>query len=438
MRAIFTVDLGYGDSGKGTIVDSLVRKHSSKLVVRYNGGSQAGHNVVTADGIHHTFAQFGAGMLVKDRVLSLLGPAMLVDLHSMVDENSYLLQKGITDALARTYIHEDCFLITPYHIALNRIKEIARGDSRHGSCGKGIGETRRLSLTPDAPALQVRHLANKPLTVSILNRIKDLVTREVMDYVPENLSLIETELAYLRWSAETLADELIAIKGQVNVIDYDGAKRLISSQAEPVIFEGSQGVLLDEDHGFGPFNTWSRTTTEEGDALLEVIDYRGDSTTIGILRAFHTRHGPGPFPTENLELTSKFKDSYNPFNPFQREFRVGWFDMVMFRYAMAIQANVDCLAITHCDWLKAAADQYERILICGHYKYENTLYEPPFDEARIEDLHEERTEAMNLVEPVYSKIRAQDLLEVLHCVGGVPIHITSNGPSHENKEYSVV
>lgn len=138
--ALVVADLGFGDAGKGSSVDFLVRAYKAHTVVRYNGGAQAGHNVVTQDGRQHVFAQFGSGTFVPG-VQTHLSRHMLVNPVSMLDEEEHLCSLSVSDAFHRTTIDEEALIITPFHQAANRLREYARGKDRHGSCGRGIGET---------------------------------------------------------------------------------------------------------------------------------------------------------------------------------------------------------------------------------------------------------------------------------------------------------
>ena len=154
------VDLGYGDAGKGGIVDLLCHRAARvaaggpvHTVVRFNGGAQAAHNVVTPGGRHHTFAQFGSGTLSAPGTRTFLSRCMLVDPLALVGEAGHLASLGVADPLALVAIDRDALLTTPYHQAANRAREAARGAARHGSCGMGIGETAAYALAHpgDAP-----------------------------------------------------------------------------------------------------------------------------------------------------------------------------------------------------------------------------------------------------------------------------------------------
>src|SRR5258708_1704472 len=139
-RAIVTVGLGFGDEGKGAAVDFLCRRHRADLVVRYCGGSQAGHNVQLPDGRRHTFSQFGAGTFVG--VPTYIGPRVVLHPTALVREAAHLEELGIADPFRTLTVHPRCLISTWLHQAANQLRELARGDARHGSCGHGIGETR--------------------------------------------------------------------------------------------------------------------------------------------------------------------------------------------------------------------------------------------------------------------------------------------------------
>ena len=134
MRAYVIVDLGFGDAGKGLLTDYLARQLKAGIVVRYNGGAQAGHNVVTPDGRHHTFSQFGSGTFIPG-VKTYLSRDVVIHPGALLVEGAILEGKGIPDAFSRLRVSEQALVITPFHQAANRIREIVRGSDRHGSCG---------------------------------------------------------------------------------------------------------------------------------------------------------------------------------------------------------------------------------------------------------------------------------------------------------------
>lgn len=317
MRAFVIVDLGFGDAGKGLLTDFLVRETGARLVVRYNGGAQAGHNVVTTDGRHHTFSQFGSGTFVPG-VRTFLSRNVVVHPTALLRENARLASIGITDALERIRISGDALVITPYHQELNRMRERARGTARHGSCGVGVGETVGHALAFPEDAIRMRDLGDVPRLRRKLARIRDYAQLDLDD---------EAWIETARTTATLVADDF--------------------EKSGVVIFEGAQGVLLDERHGFPPHTTWSDCTVAPALALLP---NGADVRTIGVLRTFAVRHGAGPLPSE-CDLPHAPAE-HNTTNEWQGAVRRGWFDAPLARYALDVAGTIDALAITHLDWLR--------------------------------------------------------------------------------------
>ena len=140
MKAFLVAGLGFGDEGKGSIVDYLVRRENARTVVRFNGGAQAAHNVVTPEGAHHTFAQFGSGSFAGAE--TVLSKFVMVNPPALLKEAAALKGKGVEP---QVYVDKAALVTTPFHVAVNRIKESRRGSGRHGSCGMGIFETFRFA-----------------------------------------------------------------------------------------------------------------------------------------------------------------------------------------------------------------------------------------------------------------------------------------------------
>ena len=175
--------LGFGDESKGSIVDSLVRLYNAKAVVRYNGGAQAGHRVVLSDGREHIFSQFGSGTFVPG-VLTYLSRFVLVEPFGLMREYEHLRELGYEDAFSRLSIDEDAPIITPFHIATNRIIELARSGARHGSCGLGIWETALDVKELGKEALLARDLFSAPVLRKKLLSIRARKMAKVQDLIP--------------------------------------------------------------------------------------------------------------------------------------------------------------------------------------------------------------------------------------------------------------
>jgi adenylosuccinate synthase len=354
--ATIVVDLGYGDSGKGAVTDFLVRDRSADTVVRFNGGAQAGHNVVTPDGRHHTFAQFGAGTFVRG-TSTHLAKTVVVHPTGLLVEAEALARVGVTDALARLTVHQDALVTTPFHQAANRLRELLRGPSRHGSCGIGFGETVRDALASPAEAVRARHWGDTKTLRRLVGRARDRLRADLGDSLRESPLSDDARLELDVFESPNLIDawiEAVApVASQVTVVD-DGWLSRILERPGHIVFEGAQGVLLDEDRGFHPFTTWSHCTFDAALRLLEEQQgYGGRVTRLGVLRTYAVRHGPGPFPTQTVDLAG-LPEPHNAFGPWQREFRVGWPDMVATRYALSV-SQADAIAVTHLDALERVA-----------------------------------------------------------------------------------
>ena len=342
MRHVIVVDLGYGDAGKGTVVDWLCARGTEPVhtVVRFNGGAQAAHNVVAPDGRHHTFAQFGSGTFTPG-VRTHLSRFMLVDPLALAGEAEHLRALGVGDALDRLTVDELALLTTPYHRAANREREVARGAARHGSCGMGIGETVAYSLShEDAP--RVGDCLSPARLRHALTALHDWYRDEFPQGAPVP-------------AVDDCVDAFTAFAERVRVVGGDYLSRLLRTR--PVVFEGAQGVLLDEWHGFHPYTTWSTTTFENAETLLGEAGLGRDAAyRLGVLRTYATRHGPGPFVTEDPALTADLPDRHNGTGRWQGTFRVGHLDAVALRYALEVTGPVDGLALTHMDVAQARDD----------------------------------------------------------------------------------
>ena len=366
-QAFIVVGLGYGDEGKGTITDYLTRKFQAHTIIRFNGGAQAAHHVVTNEGLTHCFAQFGSGSLVAG-VKTYLSSYMVVDPLSLIVENKVLEEKGITDALARLYIDANALVTTPFHKIINQMQEMSRGDNRHGSCGKGVGQTILDSHYLKDKALFIKDLQDKQTTyqkLKFLWQIKlDLAEQLVSEQKDNSGLLIYLEKLKQPFYIEQLTEAYIDFINKINLADEKELEEFFVSDGT-IILEGAQGVLLDFERGFWPHVTKSRTTFANAEKLLKSTSYQGNVKKIGLLRAYNSRHGAGPFITEDLELTQKLPDYHNGNNPWQSVFRVGWFDLVAAKYACQVAENIDFLAITNLDRLC----ELPIAKICTSYQY---------------------------------------------------------------------
>lgn len=353
-QAIFIADLGFGDAGKGTITDFLTRQLVAHTIVRYNGGPQAAHNVVTPGGKHHTFSQFGSGMFLP-WTKTLLSRFMLINPLNMLKEERHLRAIGMTDALLRTLIDRHALVITPFQKVLNRLREVVRAAGRHGSCGEGIGECIADYLKYGSTVLFAGDLQDRATIVKKLHFLRD-AKRDELDELCHQLpdtELVRQERAIFtsRNCIEDCTDVYHYFSDCVEVVDEAHIRSLLA-QSGTILFEGAQGVLLDENYGFAPYTTWSTTTFANAETFMREHNYTGEVIKLGVLRAYATRHGAGPFPTEDHALTLALPDQQNVWNDWQQTFRVGHFDLVATRYAIDVVGKLDYLAITNIDRLE--------------------------------------------------------------------------------------
>lgn len=350
LRAAWTVvDLGFGDGGKGLIIDHLAATRGAELVVRFNGGGQAAHNVHLRDGRHHTFAQLGSGSFRG--AWTLLGPAVIVHPTALLVESRILEGKGMPAPLSRLLIHADCPLVTPFHQALNRLRELSRGAARHGSCGVGIGEVARDVANGDA--LRAHELR----APAALRRAAQRV-RERMSAQAAALDLPDSEAARAErsvFSDPGLVDRWVdrAAVLAAAVVDEERAQAQVDA-ASTVLFEGAQGVLLDARWGFHPFTTYSDCTFAGAEALQRRWAPDREHHRVGVMRAITVRHGPGPLPTEDPTLADALRPyDDNEAGAWQGAVRYGHWDAGLMRYALEVLGGVDVLVTTWMDRVPA-------------------------------------------------------------------------------------
>lgn len=359
-RYASVLGLGFGDCGKGHFVDALARRWQAHTVVRFSGGAQAGHNVVTpADGgeveRHHTFSQFGAGTFVPGTRTMLLDP-MVMHPTALLVEAEALGRIGVHDALPRLLIDARCRVTTPYHQAAGRARELLRGEAAHGTCGVGVGETVRHALEhPDqvmrygdlsgANAIHVRTQMDK------LHAIRETLFAELLPLCPAEVQgalAVEMETLRNEELGENWFNVARALARQCNPASLDTLSAQLK-QPGCVLFEGAQGVLLDEWRGFHPHTTWSSITPAAVETAVACLDLHAPIEHYGVLRSYLTRHGAGPFPTHDESLNGLLPEPHNHSEGWQGRFRRGHPDAVLLRYALEVMGPLNGLLVSHLD-----------------------------------------------------------------------------------------
>ncbi|WP_067545363.1 adenylosuccinate synthetase [Nocardia crassostreae] len=405
-RHVIVVDLGFGDAGKGATVDWLCAPQARldvAAVVRFNGGAQAAHNVA-ADGRHHTFRQFGSGTF--SGVPTLLSRHMLVEPIALAAEARDLAALGVADPLSLLYVDERALLTTPIHGAANRCREDARGASRHGSCGIGIGETAHYALTNDAPRVADC-------------RLPDVLRRKLIALAEHYRPLLAGG-AHRYDAIDDLIDLYREFAQAVAILPGDQLRAFADNGR--LVFEGAQGALLDEWRGLHPYTTWSTVEPRHARAMLARIGAPG--YVLGVTRAYMTRHGAGPFPTEDAALS--IPERHNGTGRYQGEFRIGHLNPILLRYAVDACGGIVGLAVNHLDAIGEiqtatgylTAEGYTDRIECGAWR--DLLYQ-----RRLTDL-------LTGAAPVLADLPA-DVLGYLEAELGVPVALTAYGPDRADR-----
>jgi len=443
-RLVSLLGLGFGDCGKGLFTDALCRRWSAHSVVRFNGGAQAGHNVVLPDGRHHTFSQFGAGTLVPG-VATVLAAPVVVHPTALLVEEAQLRAIGVNDALAGLHIDRRCRINTPFHQAAGRLRELRRGSAAHGSCGVGVGETVRHALQHPEQVLYYGDLARPALAMQKLEAIRHRLLGEFAaapesesDQAMAEYQLLTDEQAGERWLAATMP--------LLRQVAPASPEQLSTHLHRPgcVIFEGAQGVLLDEWHGFHPHTTWSSITPTAVEAVAANYGLGPRIEHLGILRAYLTRHGQGPLPTADAAL-NHLPEPHNSDQGWQGKFRRGHPDGVLLRYALAVVGQLDGLLLSHLDiFARGTSLRWCEAYLAPRGENDAQLcHRPAASDAQIKELrrgppHDLTHQAalsqlLSAAIPVYDTIpitSADALIERLTTFSRCPLILGSHGPSH--------
>jgi adenylosuccinate synthase len=357
----------WGDEGKGKIVDLLTDQVAA--VARFQGGHNAGHTLVI-DGEKTVLHLIPSGIL-RDNVTCLIGNGVVLAPDALLKEMKELEDRGVP-VKERLKLSLACPLILPYHVALDQAREIKKGKDKIGTTGRGIGPAYE-----DKVARRGLRLGDLACPERFAEMLKEIM--EYHNFVLENFYKVEP-IDYQKTLEETLEMAKVILPLAVDVTDELHTYR---KNGDNILFEGAQGSLLDIDHGTYPFVTSSNTTaggTATGSGFGPLyLDY-----VLGITKAYTTRVGSGPFPTE------LFNDSGRHLAEKGHEFgattgrprRCGWFDAVGLRHAIQIN-SVSGICLTKLDVL----DGLEEIQVCVGYKTKNGAIErPPLDGAGYDDI----------------------------------------------------
>jgi adenylosuccinate synthase len=414
----------WGDEGKGRIVDWFAAK--ADYSARYNGGDNAGHTVTVGSRIFKLHL-IPAG-IIHPQLVAILGNGMVVNPGTLFAEMDMLHQAGISVAPERLRISHAAHLITPAHQALDRAIESGRGQASLGTTGRGIGPaytdkaTRRgLRL---ADMLAPDFCARIGETVSEANRALCMLGAAELEAAP----ICQQYKEYAVRIAPHIADTSLELH---NALKW----------GKTVLAEGAQGTLLDIDNGTYPFVTSSSTTAPGAMTGLGLgLDAAREARVTGVVKAFQTRVGSGPFPTEVFdELALRLRGSgENPWDEYGtttgRPRRVGWLDGVLLKYAVRINGLRE-LAVTKLDILSGM----ENLRLCSAYRREGRILTDlpfgPADLSPFEPVYEELPGWSENISAVRRwgdlPLAARSYLDRIASLAGVPVRLVSVGPERE-------
>ncbi|QDP00042.1 adenylosuccinate synthase [Thalassotalea sp. PS06] len=407
----------WGDEGKGKVVDLLTDK--AKYVVRYQGGHNAGHTLVI-DGEKTVLHLIPSGVL-RDNVKCLIGNGVVLSPEALMKEIKMLEERGVP-VRDRLLISDACPLIMPYHISLDMAREAARGNKAIGTTGRGIG-----------PAYEDK-VARRGLRVGDLFDAEGFAAKlkEIMEY--HNFVLTNYYKAEALDFDKVLADAM-AVADIIKAMTADISELLDQARlnGDSIMFEGAQGTLLDIDHGTYPYVTSSNTTVG-GVATGCGFGPRHLDYVLGITKAYTTRVGSGPFPTElNDEVGHHLGTVGHEFGATTgRERRCGWFDAVAMHRAVQVN-SVSGFCLTKLDVL----DGLKELKICTGYKTESgeILTVPPMAAEGYENITPVYETMPGWDEKTVGATKREELpanalayIKRIEEVCGVPVDIISTGP----------
>ena len=406
----------WGDEGKGKVVDLL--SADADAVVRFQGGHNAGHTLVIGEDVIK-LRLIPSGIL-REGVTSFIGNGVVVSLPALLSEIAELEQKGIPVA-ERLRISEGCPLILPVHIALDRVREAARGKKAIGTTGRGIGPAYEDKVA--RRAVRVGDLLHPKRLQEKVHALMTLHNQALTNIYQEPSLVVEQILEETQQAVDKLKPLIADVTTELHALRKRGAR---------IIFEGAQGTLLDVDHGTYPYVTSSNTSAGAvacgsgfGPCYLDKV--------LGIVKAYTTRVGGGPLPTEQLNGTGQhLGEKGHEFGTVTgRQRRCGWLDLVALRRSVQIN-SLTALCVTKLDVL----DELAELKICTHYELDGkTIEVTPYqaeDYARCQPVYQTlpgwQSSTFGMTEYDQLPDAAKCYLDMIESALEVPIEMISTGP----------
>ncbi len=418
-RFVVVIGTQWGDEGKGKVVDLLTERAAA--VVRFQGGHNAGHTLVIG-GAKTILSLLPSGIL-REQVRCLIGNGVVLSLEALLKESRTLIDQGVP-VFERLGISPLCPLILPSHIQLDRAREQARGANAIGTTGRGIGPAYEDKVA--RRAVRVGDLFQRDRFAAKLGEVLDFHNFVLQRYFRQSPVDFQKTLDEQLAHAETIAPLVTDVTLELDRLRRGGGNAL---------FEGAQGAMLDVDLGTYPFVTSSNTTAGFA-GTGSGLGPRAFEYVLGIVKAYTTRVGAGPFPTELFdgygEHLSRVGHEFGSVTGRRR--RCGWFDSVALRRAI-VHSSVSGLCITKLDVL----DGLELIRVCVGYRIGGQVVaEPPLSldgYAGLEPVYEElpgwRESTVGITEYSVLPANARKYLERLESLVGVPIDIISTGAERD-------
>ena len=416
-KSVVILGAQWGDEGKGKIVDLLTDR--VKYVVRYQGGHNAGHTLII-NGEKTVLRLIPSGIL-RDNVTCLIGNGVVLSPSALMQEMGELESRGI-NVRERLLISEACPLILPYHVAMDHAREAALGNNKIGTTGRGIGPAYEDKVA--RRGLRVSDLFDKEKFAEKLKNVLDNYNFQLVHYYKSEAVDYQKTL-----------DDVLAIRNVIlsMVADVSTILDTARKNGDNILFEGAQGAMLDIDHGTYPFVT-SSNTTAGGVATGAGFGPRNIDYVLGIIKAYCTRVGGGPFTTELFdEVGAEIARKGNEFGAVTgRPRRCGWFDAVAIRRAIQVN-SISGFCMTKLDVL----DGFDEVKICVGYKLPNgevVDYAPlsAKDWEGVEPIYESmpgwKENTFGVTE--YDKLpkAVHNYVKRIEEVTGVPVAILSTGP----------
>lgn len=418
MAAVVLIGSQWGDEGKGKITDFLAEK--ANVIVRYQGGNNAGHTVV-ANGEEFKLHLIPSGILYENKTC-VIGNGVVIDPQVLLEELSYLAKRGVKTG--KLLISSNAHIIMPYHRVLDGLEEEARGEHKIGTTKRGIGP----AYMDKASRIGIRviDLMDKDEFAEKLERnLTEKNNLFVKVYGQEALKfedIYETYLGYAEQLRSMVTDSSLAIDQSILA-------------GEKVLFEGAQGTLLDIDHGTYPYVTSSHPIAG-GACIGAGIGPTRIDRVIGVIKAYTTRVGEGPFPTELLDETGEEmrKKGHEFGTTTGRARRCGWYDAVIARYAVRVSGISD-FAIMKLDVLSG----FDTLKICVGYNVNGeTIREFPQSQKVFKQCQPVYEEMPGWQEDVTHVRRFEDLPKAaqnyilrIEELTGVPATLIAIGPGRE-------